>query len=58
MENSTIEIYLNKPMQIGCFQVKLKFNKELASPFELRLFKQKKNFDTNKGVDNKIDFFK
>jgi hypothetical protein len=65
-DNFMIEIYLNKPIQIGCFQVKLRFNRDLTTPYELRLFKQKKHFDTNgfgagiqpTNVDNKIDFFK
>jgi len=56
----TIEIYLNKPIQIGCFQLKLKFNKELTSPFELTLYKQKKQFETKsirQNIDSQIDFF-
>lgn len=51
---------MNKPIQIGCFQIKLKFNKELTSPFEIRLYKQKKQFEKHsaiKSCDNKIDFF-
>ena len=26
-----VEVYLNKPIQVGCIQIKLKFNKELTS---------------------------
>lgn len=52
-----IEIYLNKPIQIGCIQLKLKFNKELNCPFELRLFRQKKLIDDDSNnVDSTIDF--
>lgn len=59
-ENYTIEVYLNKPIQIGCFQVKLKFNKELTTPIEIRLYKQKKNQTpsmSSSACDKKIDFF-
>lgn len=51
---------MNKPIQIGCFQLKLKFNKELTKPFEIRLYKQKKNFEKTtkvKSIENTIDFF-
>lgn len=41
-ENLTIEIYLNKPIQIGCIQIKLKFNKELNSAHELTILRQKR----------------
>ena len=60
MEDLTIEINLNKPIQIGCFQLKLKFNKELTKPFEIRLYRQKKTFESTtriKSIDNAIDFF-
>ena len=57
-----IEIYLNKPIHIGCMQIKLKFNKELNMPYELRLFRQRKTNESlahtiqTKTVDSKIDF--
>ena len=46
----TIEIYLNKPIQIGCIQLKLKFSKDLTQPLELRLFKQKRLFESPGGT--------
>ncbi|CAF0910527.1 unnamed protein product [Brachionus calyciflorus] len=55
-ENLTIEIYLNKPIQIGCIQIKLKFNKELTSPFELSVFRQKRIESGKLNVDSTIDF--
>jgi hypothetical protein len=52
-----IEIYLNKPIHIGCMQIKLKFNKELNIPYELRLFRQRKPTESQiNNVDSKIDF--
>ncbi len=48
MDNFTVEIFLNKPIQVGCIQLKLKFSKELVTPLEVRLYKQKKTFDTEK----------
>ena len=59
MDNFTAEIFLNKPIQVGCIQLKLKFNKELVTPLEIRLFKQKKNFEigkSSKNFDTKNDF--
>jgi hypothetical protein len=59
MDNFTVEIFLNKPIQVGCIQLKLKFNKELVTPLEIRLFKQKKNFEmgkSSKNFDTKNDF--
>ena len=59
MDNFTVEIFLNKPIQVGCIQLKLKFNKELVTPLEIRLFKQKKNFEigkSSKNFDKKNDF--
>lgn len=59
MDNFTIEIFLNKPIQVGCIQLKLKFSKELITPLEIRLYKQKKIFDSaksNKSFDLKYDF--
>ena len=41
----TVEIYLNKPIQIGCIQIKLKFGKELTSAYELTLTKPQTNAD-------------
>lgn len=43
VEELNVEIYLNKPVQIGCVQLKLKFNRELSAPYELRLFRPKKS---------------
>lgn len=47
VEDLNVEIYLNKPIQIGCVQLKLKFSRELLSnttaPYELRLFRPKKS---------------
>jgi hypothetical protein len=55
-----IEIYLNKPIHIGYIQIKLKFNKEINFPYELRLFRQKRTSEsfilTAANVDSKIDF--
>ena len=55
-----IEIYLNKAIHIGCMQIKIKFNKELNIPYELRLFRQRKTSEpmaqANSNVDSKIDF--
>jgi hypothetical protein len=59
MDNFTVEIFLNKPIQVGCIQLKLKFSKELVTPLEVRLYKQKKTFDTtksSKNLDLKNDF--
>lgn len=46
IEDLNVEIYLNKPVQIGCIQLKLKFSRELTNgttPYELRLFRPKKS---------------
>lgn len=43
LDDLNVEIYINKPIQIGCLQLKLKFHKELSAPYELRLFRPKKN---------------
>ena len=59
LDSFTAEIYLNKPVQVGCVQIKLKFNKELNCSYELRLYKQKKSPDglsATKSVDSKVDF--
>jgi hypothetical protein len=59
-EDVNIEIYLNKPFQIGSIQLKIKFSKELSFPVEIRLYKQKMNSESMNvngfGADNKIDF--
>ena len=64
-DDFNIEIYLNKPVQIACIQLKVKFSKWLSinSNYELRLFKQNKlanngglNSADLQSVDNGIDF--
>jgi hypothetical protein len=59
-DDLNIEIYLNKPIQIGCVQLKIKFIKRLSvsSNYELRLFRQnKKSFNEKlNAVDIGIDF--
>ena len=37
-------------------QIKLKFNKELNIPYELRLYRQRKPTESASSVDSKIDF--
>jgi hypothetical protein len=59
LDDLNVEIYLNKPVQIGCIQLKLKFSKELSGPYELRLFRPKKTNEFNsssKSVHSSIDF--
>ena len=55
-DNLSIEIYLNKPIQIGCIQIKLKFNKELTFAYELSVYRQKSIDSTKPSVDSTIDF--
>ena len=58
-DDLTIEIYLNKPIQIGCIQIKLKFNKELTAttgPFELTLTRPAASTTPNSTVDSQVDF--
>lgn len=54
-DDLNVEFYLNKPTQIGCIQVKLKFNKELVAPYELSLYRQRRPNEA-KNVDSSIDF--
>jgi hypothetical protein len=54
-----VELYLNKPIQIGCIQIRLKFSKELTAPFELRLYQQSALAEstlTDAEVESKINF--
>lgn len=59
-DDLNVEIYLNKPVQVGCIQLKLKFSRELVAPYELRLFRPKKSNEssntTSKPVHSTIDF--
>ena len=57
-EDLNVEIYLNKPIQVGCIQLKLKFSRELTGPYELRLFRPKKSNEYNhsKSVHSTVDF--
>jgi hypothetical protein len=54
-DNILIEIYLNKPIQIACIQIQLKFNRDLQSQYELCLLK-KKAYEAQNNVDSPIDF--
>lgn len=59
LEDLNVEIYLNKPVQVGCIQLKLKFSRDLAAPYELRLFRPKKSNEfsvASKPVHSTIDF--
>lgn len=53
-DNLSIEIYLNKPIQMGCIQIKLKFTKEVNCAHELTIWRQKR-IESNH-VDTSIDF--
>ena len=54
-----IELYLNKPVQIGCIQIKLKFNKEIDCPLELTLLNPNSSLGHSsnpKNIDAIVDF--
>jgi hypothetical protein len=63
----SVEIFLNKPIQVGCIQVKLKFSKELTaatSSFEMTLSRPKNTNNNNSSssigngppVDSQVNF--
>lgn len=59
-EDLNIEIYANKPLQIGAIQLKLKFNKWLSvgTNYELKLYRQRRagGVEKEQSVDSVIDF--
>jgi hypothetical protein len=58
-DDLNVEIYLNKPAQIGCIQLKLKFNRELDSPYELTLLTSRKfseSITSSKAIGSTVDF--
>ena len=56
-DDLNIELYLNKPAQIGCIQLRLKFNKEIDAPYELMLLTSRKYTESNtKSIGSTVDF--